>query len=116
MDESLYDDKLSGDISPNKYKEKHEQFMNQKAEFNDRLNKIDLSFSKQLEKQLVLLELSQKAAELYPKKSTEQKRLILSKLFKTLTLQGGVISVEYTNFAKAIAEKVQTTKEILEEE
>ena len=116
MEEGLYDDKLSGEITSNKYKEKHEQFVVQKEELNDRLGKIDMSFGKRIEKQLVLLELSQMAAELYPKKTVEQKRLILSKLFKNLTLKDGILSVEYTNFAKAIAKKVQITKEILEAE
>jgi hypothetical protein len=116
MEEGLYDDKLSGEITSNKYKEKHEQFVAQKEELNDRLGKIDTSFGKRIEKQLVLLELSQMAAELYPKKTVEQKRLILSKLFKNLTLKDGILSVEYTNFAKAIAKKVQITKEILEAE
>lgn len=116
MEEGLYDDKLSGDITSEKYKEKHEQFVAQKKELDDRLSKIDVSFGKRLEEQLVLLELSQMAAELYPKKTVEQKRLILSKLFKNITLKDGTISVNYTNFAKAVAKKVQITKEILEAE
>lgn len=114
MDEGLYDDKLAGEITQAKYEEKHEQFMAQKATLTQQLDNIDQSIGKRLEQSLVILELSQKAAELYSKKSPEQKRLIISKLFVKLTLKQGVLSIEYTNFARAIAEKVQETRNLME--
>ena len=61
----------------------------------------------------MLLELSQKAAKLYPTKSTEQKRLIITKLFKELTYDNGSVSVIYSNFARAIAQNVLKTNELL---
>lgn len=116
MDNSLYDDKLSGDISQERYAEKHEQFMTQITELNERLNQVDGSLGKRLEHKLVLLELSQKAAQIYRNKSSEHKRLIISKLFEDLTLKGGSLSVKHTNFARAIAENVLETRKIMEEE
>ena len=41
MDESLYDDILSGEITKGKYEEKHEEFVNEKVELNNRLSKLD---------------------------------------------------------------------------
>jgi DNA invertase Pin-like site-specific DNA recombinase len=114
MDSSLYDDKLAGDISQEKYVEKHELFMSQIAELNERLNQIDSSLGKRLEHKLVLLELSQKAAQIYRNKSPEQKRLIISKLFEDMTLKGGSLSVKHTKFARAIAENVSETRKIME--
>ena len=114
MDDGLYDDKLSGEITKGKYEEKHEQFINQKTELNEQLAKLDKSHGKQLEQRLVILELSQKASQIYRQKTPEQKRLILSKLFTKLTLKDGVLSVKYTNFAKAIAEKVLETRNLME--
>lgn len=114
MDDMLYDDKLSGGISVEKYKEKHEQLMKQREDFTKQLSDIDESISQRLEKRLVLLELSQKAAQIYAKKTADQKRLIISKLFDDLTLKEGSISVNYTKFANAIAEKVQKTRNIME--
>ena len=67
-----------------------------------------------LEQRLAILELSQKAADLYAKKTPEQKRLIISKLFEKLILKGGVVSVKYSKFALAIADKVQKTRNLLE--
>jgi len=114
MDETLYDDKLSGEISKERYAEKHKQFMSQKANVESQLASIDETMSKRLEQRLVILELSQKAADLYAKKTPEQKRLIISKLFEKLSLKGGDISVKYSAFAEAIAEKVQITRDLME--
>jgi site-specific DNA recombinase len=116
MDETLYDDKLSGEITKERYEDKHGQFVSQKAQIEEQLNTIDASLSERLEQRLVILELSQKAAVLYAKKTPEQKRLIISKLFEKLTLKGGVLSVKYSKFAEAIASNVQTTKELMEEQ
>jgi site-specific DNA recombinase len=115
MDDTLYDDKLSGAINQERYEAKHEQFIAQKNELKERLSKLDQSSGgRRLERSLVLLELSQKAADLYPHKSPDQKRLIASKLFSKMTIKGGVLSVEYTNFARLVAEKVQTTRNVME--
>lgn len=116
MDESLYDDKLAGLITQERYEAKHEQFVAEAAEIKQRLIKIDDSTGLQLEHRLVLLELSQKAAELYVRKAPEQKRLIASKLFSKMMLKQGSLSVEYTNFAQTVAEKVQETRKIMEEQ
>jgi magnesium-transporting ATPase (P-type) len=104
----------SGEISKERYEEKHGQFMKQKAEIESQLTNIDASMSERLEQRLVILELSQKAADLYAKKTPEQKRLIISKLFENLTLKGGVVSVKYSKFTEAIADKVQKTRNLLE--
>jgi site-specific DNA recombinase len=114
MDDVLYDDKLAGDITQEKYKEKHGQFMKQKTELAEQLKGVDASSSHRLDQQLVLLELSQKAAEIYANKQPEQKRLIISNLFSKLTLKDGIISVSYTKFAEVIARNVLETNIIME--
>lgn len=113
MDESLYDDKLAGDISQQKYLEKHAEFGKQKEELEQRLSGIDRSFGNRLDQTLVLLELSQKAASIYPKKTPEQKRLIITKLFKNLTFDNDMLSVSFTSFTQAIAHNVQETRKLI---
>lgn len=113
MDDDLYEDKLSGEISKERYKVKHEQFVAQKVELEKQLSGLEKASGVRLEQKLVLLELSQKAAELYARKSPEQKRLIISKLFGKITAFDGSVSVTYTNFTCAIAEKVQKTIQLL---
>jgi hypothetical protein len=114
MDETLYDDKLSGDITKERYEEKHGQFMKQQADIENQLTNVDASMGERLEQHLVILELSQKAADLYAKKTPEQKHLIISKLFENLTLKGGVVSVKYSKFAEAIVDNVQKTRNLME--
>lgn len=113
MDESLYEDKLAGDISQIKYAEKHEEFAKQKEDLERQMALIDRSFGNRLDYTLVLLELSQKAAEIYPKKAPSQKRLIITKLFKNITFDNNLLSVEFTNFTQAIANNVTETRKII---
>lgn len=114
MNETLYDDKLSGEISKERYVEKHEQFVAQQSEIENQLANMDASMGERLERRLVILELSQKAADLYAKMEYDQKRLIISKLFEKVSLKGGIVSVKYSRFAAAIAENVQKTRNLME--
>lgn len=113
MEEGLYDDKLSGDISQEKYQEKHTEFSERKAELEQQLRGIDTSLGNRLDQTLVLLELSQKAAEIYPKKTPQQKRLIITKLFNNLTFDNDSLSVSFTKFAQAIANNVVETRKLI---
>ena len=115
MDDVLYEDRLAGDITADKYKEKHEQFIKQKTELTEQLNETAVSSTGyRLDERLVLLELSQKASEIYATKTSEQKRLIISNLFSKLTLKDGTLSVSYTKFAEVIAQNVLETNTIME--
>lgn len=105
--------KIAGEISREKYQEKHQEFQKQKIKLEDRLNDIDQSAGPMLERRLVLLELSHKAAEIYAKKTPEHKRLIITKLFDDLAFDNGSISVNYTPFARAIAENALETRKLI---
>jgi predicted nucleic acid-binding protein len=113
MDDELYEDKLAGDISKAKYDEKHLVFKDQKLELEARLATLDDSMANNLEKRLVILELAQKAASIYQTRTPEQKRLIITKLFKDLTASNGTVTVKYTNFSRAIAQNVLKTNNLL---
>ncbi len=113
MDSNLYDDKLAGEITPEKYERKHGELLAEKKQLEEQLAHVDQSLDQLLEQKLVLLELSQKAAEMYPKKSPEQKRLIITKLFQKLTYTDEAVSVNYTNFSRAIAQNVLKTNNLL---
>lgn len=113
MEETLYDDKLAGLIAPEKYLTKRQQLIQEKNELNDQLDRLDESSALQAEYGIALLELSQKAATIYPNKTIEQKRLILSEMFHSITASGNVVSVKLTKLAEVIAEKVQETNDKL---
>ena len=111
MEETLYDDKLAGLIVPEKYLTKRQQLIQEKNELTDQLDRLDESSALQAEYGIALLELSQKAATIYPNKTIEQKRLILSEMFHSITASGNVVSVKLTKLAEVIAEKVQETND-----
>ncbi|HSX35964.1 MAG TPA: recombinase family protein [Patescibacteria group bacterium] len=116
MDDRLYEDKLAGEISIEKYVEKHAEFGRQQTELRKQLESIDKSFGNRLDQVLVLLELSQKAAQIYAKRTPQQKRLIITKLFKEVVFDNNDLSVSYTNFAQIIARNVLETKKLIGDE
>src|SRR6266702_3303358 len=113
MEETLYDDKLAGLISPEKYLTKRQQIIKEKNELNDQLERLDESFELQAEYGLTLLELSQKAAKIYQNKPIEQKRLIISEMFHSIVVSGDTVSVKLTKLAQIIAQKAQETNDKL---
>lgn len=113
MDDRLYDDKLAGEISQEKYEAKHGEFREQKAKLQGQLQAIDKSAGNRLDQTLVLLELSQRAAEIYAERSPQQKRLIITKLFQNMILEGDSLSVGYTDFTGIIARNVVETKKLI---
>jgi hypothetical protein len=113
MDINLYDDKLAGEVTAERYEQKHIELMTEKSQLEEKLSTIDQSLGILLEQKLVLFELSQKAAEIYTKKTPDQKRLIITKLFQKLTYTDDIVSVSYTNFSRAIAQNVLKTNNLL---
>ncbi len=113
MDSEMYDDKLAGEISREVYAQKHSTFQEEIAELSDQLNKVSSGYADITEQAVVLLELSQRAAELFDTRNTEQKRVIMTKLFSSITSTGGVVSVKYTKFAEVVANNTLKTKEII---
>lgn len=114
MDETLYDDKLAGDITKERYEAKHDQLMAEKASLIDQLDKLEEQQQSDFEGGLTVLELSQKAAGIYASKAPEQKRVIITELFEKLVSNGDTLSVTYTKFTNAIAKKTAETVQFLE--
>lgn len=113
MDNNLYDDKLASIIDTERYERKHVEIIVEKKQLKERLDNIDQTLGMMLEKKLALFKLSQKAAQIYPSRSPDQKRLIITKLFSDLALTDDFVSVKYTNFTRAIAQNVQKTRKLI---
>lgn len=113
MQGNLYDDKLAGDITQELYEQKNTQISSQLQHYEQKLSNLDQMSGVRLKHKLVLLELSQKAASIYQLRSPDHKRVIITKLFENITYKGGIVSVKYTKFARAIAENVIETRKIL---
>ncbi len=110
MDEILYDDKLSGLITPEKYQFKHEGFMTDLIELKGQIKGADEEVKRKYKEGISIIELSQEAAEIYESQDIEEKRTILTKLFKKMLVKERLVSVKYTKLANAIATKSEETR------
>lgn len=115
MDEMLYDDKLAGVISEERFRTKHESFT---SEINDLLRQkggISQTYQQKYMAGIAAIELSQDAKRLFAdeKTSNDDKRAILTKLFEKITLKNNSVSVKYTKLTQAIAKNSGLSKEIL---
>lgn len=113
MEDILYDDKLAGVINRERYEQKRAGFDEQRKELLAEQEQLSTNVAAGLEQRIHVLELTQKAAELYMKFTPEQKRLLLVKLFSSITSRKDRISVKYTNFTQAIADRSAQTKELI---
>ena len=113
MRDQLYDDKLSGEITREKYDAKRALFETEITSLKDEAERLDVSVADGLEQRITILKLSQDAAKIYPSRTPEQKRLLLTKLFHTITHTPDGVSVKYTNFARAIADRAIKSRIII---
>jgi hypothetical protein len=113
MDNGLYDDKLAGDISKDKYSEKHDLFVEQLGELNNELDRLDITMEQRFKFGLRVIDVSQQAAVIYAEKSPEEKRLIITKLFQSIVADNDTISVNLTPLAAEIAKNSEKTRKVL---
>lgn len=114
MDDLLYDDKLSGEVSLERYKDKHDAFRREISELRDKLGGIDEEYKDKYMEGISIIELSQVAKDQFldNKVENDEKRDILTKLFENISLEDGLLSVKYTKLAQAIARKSGQTRRI----
>lgn len=115
MDEMLYDDKLNGDISTERYREKHEAFMSEIKELSEQKGGMSQDYEERYMEGITIIELTQTAKQQFIDKEVEidEKRTILTELFEKMVLRDGFVSVKYTKLAQAIARKSAQSREIL---
>lgn len=118
MDEMLYDDKLAGDVTKERYEAKHIDIVEQLETAQDELLVADTTVESKHTDAIDLIELTQTALEQYMDEelTNDDKRTILTKLFDTIVYEGDSVSVNYRFLAQSIADRSLKTKEILQEE
>ena len=117
MDEMLYDDKLAGEISKERYEIKHVEILKQIEQAKDELLIADQTSLSQHKKAIDLIRLTQCAKDEYlgSDLTIDAKRTILTELFDSATYRNNFLSVKYTKFVEAIAKRNQKTKQIMED-
>ena len=96
--EAIYEDKIDGKISSEFYEKKLVEYTKDKKDAVEALRKINEGNTKYYEAGYAIHELASKASEIYksPKATTEDKRLLLSKIFSNLSLNSLEIKPDYT--------------------
>ena len=110
----LYDDKLDGKITPEFYEQKFKQYTKEKEEIVSSIGKHNNAQTKYFELGISILELSQRAKEIYQKATIEEKRTLLSLVFSNLYLNEGKLTTFYTKPFEILANSVLATNKIFE--
>lgn len=115
MDDMLYDDKLAGLISGNRYQSKHESFVGEIKDLQKQKGGVSQEYETKYMNGIANIELSQDAKRLFADEKTnnDDKRIILTKLFEKISLKDNSVSVTYTKLTQAIARNSGLSKEIL---
>jgi len=93
IDDSLYEDKLAGEISQERYENKTKELGIQAAGINDRLQRL-LEAQGQLAPRMTKLEADTPIVRLYINSSPAEKRVVLCNLFSPVVATEGNLSIE----------------------
>lgn len=115
MDDTLYDDKLIGLISSERYQAKHDSFVSEIKALQKQKGGVSQEYEIKYMNGISEIELSQDAKRIFTDENTnnDDKRIILTKLFADISLKDNSVSVTYTKLAQAIARNSGLSKEIL---
>jgi site-specific DNA recombinase len=115
MEDMLYDDKLAGDITQERYESKRVDIQKQLQDLQDELLIAGTTIAQKHNEAIDLIKLTQHAKEEYLDEnlSNDEKRTILTKLFKSIVYINNSISVTYSFLADSIALKSKETREIM---
>ncbi len=113
MDEVLYDDKLSGAITLDRYERKHDQIVKEVETLELAILSLDNSIAERKKRGLYLVELTQKAAKYYMEKNADEKRQILIELLEDIVVNNEVVSIILKDQARRVAESSDKTRQIM---
>ncbi len=110
--ELMYEDRLDGRISVHQYDKMYNEASNEQKIIDKKLEDFEEDYLSILERGINILDLSQKAAQIYKSKPDDDRKALLRDLFTNLRLNGSLLEVEYTPLVNAIAKKVRKEKEL----
>lgn len=111
---TLYDDRLEGRIGLEVYDRKVKDLNEEKGALQENIEKAPESRQHDIEASLDLLDLTQKASEIYKTKEIDDKRKILNDLFSNLVLNGSSLLCEFKREVEIVFETVNKTKKLLD--
>lgn len=116
MAETLYDDKLAGEITKERYEAKKATILKQVTDLRDELSMADSTIENRHDDAIEIMELTQtaKAQYLDAEMGNDAKRTILTKLFDSVTYANNSLSVKLSFLAESITKRSAETRQIME--
>ena len=112
----LYDDKLAGEITKERYYAKKADIQKQLTELRDQLGVAATTTQETHEDAVEIMELTQHAKAQYTDADmgNDAKRTVLTKLFNEIVYVGGSVSVKLSFLAESIVRRSDETRQIME--
>ncbi len=108
----LYEDRLDGRIPPELYDQKFKEKSAEREEVAKNLTKLSENNTDYIEKGIDILELTQRAAEIFRAKPVEAQRVLLGDIFSNITLNGKHTSVIWRPETELVRNAVEKTKRL----
>ncbi len=105
--DTLYNDRLDGKITTEFWEHKREETTTEQTNIQEQIKKLKGEEAKYFEVWLNIIDLAGRAREIYDKRSPEEKRLLLSHIFTTLTLKDNEISYVLKPAMEKISKRIQ---------
>ena len=113
MDDTLYDDRLAGEISKEKYTQKHAQIQQEIEVMERAFETFEDDVTERKRRGIYLMELSQRAGLYYAEKNDDEKRQVILELFDKIVIDNGEVTVKMKRFLARIAEASDKSREVL---
>lgn len=93
--DKAYDDKLAGDLDPEVWREKNEQWKRERQETKAKIDALDDAKDEYIENGVLLIELAQRSESVYKLATPEEKRQLVEIVSSNLVLKDGNIEITY---------------------
>lgn len=115
MAETLYGDKLAGEITKDRYDAKKATIQKQLTDLRDELSIADVTTENRHEDAVEIIELTQTAKAQYEdsEMGNDAKRTVLTKLFDSVTYANNSVSVKLSFLAESITKRSAETRQIM---
>ena len=110
--DNVYDDKLDGEIDEETYHRKREQFLNERADTEEQIKRHTVADDKYVDFGCLILDVANKASEIYKVRKPEEKRYLLNLVFSNLSLEDKKLKFSFKSIFEAVL-RYQKTKDLL---
>ena len=109
----LYEDRLAGYITLEKYQTKHDEIQSEIKALENDLSGLEGNTIEKMEDNISILRLTQEAVKIYKISEMETKRLIITSLFDNIETDGSELKIHLTKLSQVIADRNLASQMIL---